>query len=77
MKVQVALRGCTFESLTKALMQDDSEVQCPWCGEWMTLWIAMDEVGTMTVDCEVCCRPWSVSIQRDFDGRPNVTVGRE
>ena len=58
-------------------MQDGCEVQCPWCGEWMTLWVAMDEIGTMTVDCEVCCRPWEVSIRRDGNGEVDLDVGRE
>jgi len=58
-------------------MQDDTQVQCPWCHEWITLWIALDEAGSMTLDCEVCCRPWVAHIQRDTEGRPSVTVVRE
>ena len=58
-------------------MQDDTQVQCPWCHEWITLWIAVDESGSQTLDCEVCCRPWVMQITRDAHGGPAVTVVRE
>jgi hypothetical protein len=58
-------------------MQDDAKVQCPWCHEWLTLWVAVDEEGPLTLDCEVCCRPWLAHIQRDPEGRLHVTVVRE
>lgn len=52
-------------------------VQCPWCFEWMELWIAPDDVGQMTQDCDVCCRPWSVFVWLDDDGEPMAQVQRE
>ena len=58
-------------------MRDDAEVQCPWCFEWLTLWVAADDLGTMSVDCEVCCRPWTVTISRAESGGVSVDVARE
>ena len=49
-------------------MQQPVTVQCPYCGEWMTIWIAIDDVGEMIRDCEVCCRPWFMNVWMDEDG---------
>jgi hypothetical protein len=37
-------------------------VICPYCGESIELVLEPDDVGVFTQDCEVCCRPWHVSI---------------
>ncbi len=58
-------------------MQDEVQVQCPWCFEWITLWIAVDEQGASTMDCAVCCRPWVTWVARGSDGKPQVSVRRE
>ena len=43
------------------------EQQCPYCGELVE--VSVDPVGPpaeqYVEDCSVCCRPWSVTVQRD------------
>ena len=61
-----------------AELVDQAEVICPWCGEAMT--IAVDPGGGSVQeyeeDCQVCCRPWRVSVHFDRDGIPSVEVER-
>jgi len=51
-------------------------VACPYCGEAVE--IALDPgSGThqdYVEDCEVCCRPWSVSVAYQPDGSAEVGV---
>jgi len=58
---------------------DVAEVVCPWCGEQME--IALDPGGGAVQqyieDCQVCCRPWRVSVQYDADGFAAVAVDPE
>jgi hypothetical protein len=51
-------------------------VQCPWCFESMEIAIEADLEGSYVQDCEVCCRPWAVTVRRDEDGELTVDVGR-
>ena len=48
----------------------DIEVDCPYCGEPVALWI--DETGgrvqTYIEDCVVCCQPIQVVARYDGDG---------
>ncbi len=50
-------------------LETAATVDCPCCGE--TNWLELDPltVGVMVQDCEVCCRPWQLTISRDQDGR--------
>lgn len=52
------------------------EVQCPYCGEWIQLWLDPTDLGELTMDCEVCCRPWVVRVWRDGESL-GVDVDRE
>ena len=51
-------------------------VQCPCCGESVD--IVLDPgSGTRqqyVEDCEVCCRPWQVSVAYGADGSADVAV---
>ena len=51
-------------------------VQCPYCGEEME--IALDPGSgprqEYVEDCQVCCRPWQVSVSYGPDGAADVTV---
>ena len=49
-------------------------VQCPHCFETVEIWIDPTERGEMVQDCEVCCRPWTLTVHRDADGTPRVRV---
>lgn len=53
-------------------------VQCPYCGESMELDIDC-AAGTQqyTEDCPVCCKPVTVSVRVDEEGRPKVEVRPE
>jgi hypothetical protein len=51
-------------------------VQCPWCFESVELGFEADVEGTLVQDCEVCCRPCSITVGRDEDGGLTVEVDR-
>ena len=58
------------------MIEDLVEVQCPYCAERMELTVDPETEGTLVQDCEVCCRPWSLSVERDADGTPRVRIER-
>jgi len=51
-------------------------VYCPYCNE--TVEIAIDPAGgpaqEYVEDCEVCCQPWTVTVQYRGDGTAAVSV---
>lgn len=54
------------------------EVECPYCGELISL--ALDaSAGPQRYieDCQVCCRPITVDLRVDADGEPMVRVHSE
>lgn len=54
----------------------ETEVQCPYCGEWTT--VTGDEAGGRSVeDCVVCCRPIDVVVSVSEDGELSVTARRQ
>lgn len=57
-------------------LADSSTVQCPYCFEQVELWTDPESTGEMVVDCDVCCRPWRVHVQREPDGSVRVDVDR-
>jgi hypothetical protein len=50
-------------------------VRCPYCGEWVEIYLEPDVMGTIVMDCEVCCQPWQVWAAWD-DGQRHVSVTR-
>lgn len=54
----------------------EAEVLCPYCGE--SVEIALDAGSgsrqEYVEDCEVCCRPWRVSVHYDRDGSARVEI---
>ena len=54
----------------------DAEVECPHCGETVT--IGLDPGGgpvqTYIEDCQVCCQPCRVRVRYDRDGEALVEV---
>lgn len=56
-------------------MDSDFHVQCPYCGEENDIYIEPDVQGTLVQDCEVCCRPWQVTVWWDGGDR-SVSVTR-
>lgn len=57
-------------------MEHTTTVQCPWCFETVEVWIDPDTRGKTVRDCEVCCRPWELTISRDAQGKVQVVVRR-
>jgi hypothetical protein len=55
---------------------ETSQVWCPYCGETVELVLERDVAGELVVDCEVCCRPWRVRVER-CRGEMAVEVRRE
>lgn len=57
-------------------MGESVTICCPYCGEDVEIWIDADQTGTMIQDCEVCCRPWRLTVTWE-NGEVAVEVGRE
>jgi len=57
---------------------DAAVVVCPYCGEEVE--IALDAGGEESQeyveDCEVCCRPWNVTVHYGSGGTADVRVER-
>jgi hypothetical protein len=45
------------------------QIACPFCGEQVEIYVEPDVIGTLVMDCEVCCQPWNVHVTRDSDYR--------
>lgn len=57
-------------------LETNFDVQCPYCAEWSEIYLEPDVMGTVVMDCEVCCRPWQVFVVYDNDQRyVDVTRG--
>jgi len=56
-------------------VEDLAQVQCPYCGELVEIYLEPDVRGVLVQDCEVCCRPWEVRVEGRANGR-HVTVTR-
>lgn len=54
----------------------EAEVSCPWCGELVTIGLdpGSGAVQTYVEDCQICCRPWMVSVVYDQGGLAQVEV---
>ncbi|MGI8633085.1 MAG: CPXCG motif-containing cysteine-rich protein [Solirubrobacterales bacterium] len=57
-------------------MRDEVTVTCPWCWEPVGLVVDPAISGRMTLDCEVCCRPWDVEV-RWSGPEPEVSVEQQ
>lgn len=57
-------------------MDDVAQVQCPYCFEVLELYVDPEGAGSMVQDCDVCCRPWQLFVERSDDGELFVSVAR-
>jgi hypothetical protein len=57
----------------------DFEVECPYCGEFATIFIdpSGGESQTYVEDCPTCCRPWLVHAVEEEPGGFAVGVARQ
>jgi hypothetical protein len=56
-------------------MEQEFMVVCPYCGEEIQIYVEPDVRGVFVQDCEVCCNPWTVRVERDGQDR-SITVNR-
>jgi len=60
-------------------LQTDARVFCPYCGSDVE--IVLDTGGGVeqryVEDCEVCCRPWQVTVRWDAEGLAHVEARTE
>jgi Cysteine-rich CPXCG len=56
--------------------ETEATVYCPYCNE--TVEIAIDPSGgsaqEYVEDCQVCCQPWTVSVEYRQDGSASVSI---
>jgi len=54
------------------------EIQCPYCGESIEI-LVDDSAGDQRYveDCQVCCRPISITVSIDEDGALRVDAASE
>jgi len=59
-------------------LQETVEIECPYCGERITLLIDCT-AGSQDIieDCQVCCRPINLHVAVEEDGLPAVKVRRD
>jgi hypothetical protein len=59
-------------------LQNEVEIECPYCGEWITLLVDGSAGDQEYIeDCQVCCRPITLVVTVDEDGPPQITVRRD
>ena len=59
-------------------MLSSQDVQCPYCGETITLVLDASAGPQRYIeDCHVCCRPITVHLDVDDDGDVRVRVQSE
>ncbi len=61
---------------TGAVSVEPVVVDCPWCGESVELLIdpSGGDSQDYVEDCEVCCRPWNISVVLGPAGDISVTA---
>lgn len=40
-------------------------IMCPHCFQWVEVDVADDDEGIMIMDCDVCCRPIEITVERN------------
>lgn len=56
--------------------ETEATVTCPYCAEAVeiTLDPGGGEAQEYVQDCEVCCRPWQLTVHYDVEGHAEVVV---
>jgi len=58
------------------LMEVSEPIQCPFCGQSFELLIDTSlPLQQLTTDCEICCRPFEVSVECEPGQVLNLQVG--
>jgi hypothetical protein len=54
------------------------EISCPYCGESLDILLDASAGEQQYIeDCQVCCRPITLSVHLDDDGEPCVSAASE
>ncbi len=60
------------------IQQDEVEIECPYCGERITLLVDSSAgMQDYIEDCQVCCRPINLSLTVNNEGLPQLDVRRD
>ena len=51
-------------------------VICPYCFEVVEVYVDPETQGELIRDCDVCCRPWQLSVARSAEGDLRVRADR-
>lgn len=59
--------------------EDNARIVCPYCAAEVEIRLdpAGGRVQRYVEDCEVCCRPWHLTVVRQADGRMSVEARTE
>lgn len=56
-------------------LQDEIDIECPYCGEWITVLIDSTAGAQEYIeDCQVCCKPINIYVTVDAAGIPQVVA---
>lgn len=55
-------------------MGERVQVQCPYCFEMVEILLDAETEGSLVQDCEVCCHPWQLTIERHRGAPSRVQV---
>jgi hypothetical protein len=67
-----------YPSFGIALMLTPFDISCPYCGEPIEILVDASAGDQYYIeDCQVCCRPITLSIRIDADGEPQVSAVSE
>ncbi|WP_458071267.1 CPXCG motif-containing cysteine-rich protein [Rhodanobacter sp. BL-MT-08] len=59
-------------------MPTPCDISCPYCGEPIEILVDESAGDQFYIeDCQVCCRPISLSVRIDDDGEPQVSAAGE
>ena len=57
-------------------MEDTVRVRCPYCHEYVELYVDPDTTGMLVEDCAVCCQPMEVMVEVEGEDEASVSVRR-
>ncbi|MEO6138792.1 MAG: CPXCG motif-containing cysteine-rich protein [Luteimonas sp.] len=59
-------------------MLPSADIQCPYCGEMIQVLLDDDSAGHSYIeDCQVCCRPITMTVSVDDEGELQVRTRAE
>ena len=59
-------------------MPVSKRLHCPYCGEPIEILVDTSVASQSYIeDCQVCCRPITLTVEVDDDGEPNVFAAAE